>query len=196
MKIGFAVQGSTDEAFLHGLRDRWCKGAELIRSYPRGSTGLSLRRELAKICHELFYLKRCDVLIFLSDADVQDWRELQRSEIAKLPEKIRSFVVYGMADLNIECWLCAEPQFIAQETGQDSSAFQVPDPKTAFESAMGISRDDKKEKEIARMVAHAPLNLWLKNSKSFEDFFDQLWQLSKQCGCQIENLRSRATRSQ
>lgn len=192
MKIGYAVQGSTDRAFLRGLAERWCPDAEMIEGAFRGSTGLSLRRELAKICDDLFHHKACDVLIFLSDADVADWREVQRREIDKLPENVRDFVAYGMADRNIECWLCADPHYIAKKTAHQPESFDVPDPKTSFEAALVISRDDKKEPEIAALVSKAEvavLKRWL-TSQSFEDFYDQLWSLGKRRACQIENLRA------
>lgn len=192
MRIGYAVQGSTDRAFLHGLKERWCEDAEMVEGAFRGSTGLSLRRELAKICDELFFQKACDVIVFLSDADRADWRTIQRHELNKLPDAIRPFAVYGMADRNIECWLCADRQYIAEKTGRAFEDFAVDDPKAAFESAMDISRDDKRESEIAAFVREAcagVLQCWLQKSKSFEDFYDQLWTVSRQRECDIENLR-------
>ena len=192
MKIGYAVQGSTDRAFLRGLKERWCADAEMVKGAFRGSTGLSLRRELAKICDELFSQKACDVIVFLSDADEAKWREIQRRELDKLPNDIRPFAVYGMADRNIECWLCADPQYIAEKTGRAAEDFTVDDPKGAFESAMRVSRDDKRESEIAALVREAcaeVLQRWLQNSRSFEDFYDQLWTVSRQRECDIDNLR-------
>ena len=192
MKIGYAVQGSTDRAFLHGLKERWCEDAEMVEGAFRGSTGLSLRRELAKICDDLFWQKSCDVIVFLSDADVADWRAVQRSEVEKLPDELRPWAVYGMADRNIECWLCADPRYIAQETGRPAADFAVDDPKGAFASALHVSRDDKRESEITQLVRNAPaevLQRWLRNSRSFEDFYDQLLTVSRQRECEIENLR-------
>jgi len=138
MRIGYAVQGSTDRAFLHGLNERWCKDAEMVEGAFRGSTGLSLRRELAKICDELFWQKGCDVIVFLSDADDANWREIQRREVSKLPDSIRPFAVYGMADRNIECWLCADAGYLAERTGREAEDFAVDEPKGVFESAMHI----------------------------------------------------------
>ncbi len=196
MRIGYAVQGSTDRAFLRGLQERWCAGAEMIEGAFRGSTGLSLRRELARISDVLFFKKGCDLIVFLSDADVADWRKTQRREVAKLPDSIGPFAVYGMADRNIECWLCADPHYIAEKTGRAAEDFLVDDPKGAFESAMQISRDDKREAQIAELVREADVGVlrrWLVKSRSFEDFYDQLWTVSKQRECEIENLRDTPT---
>ena len=193
MRIGYAVQGSTDRAFLYGLKERWCEDAEMVEGAFRGSTGLSLRRELAKICDDLFG-RGCDVIVFLSDSDVDDWRDIQRREVSKLPDSIRPFAVYGMADRNIECWLCADPHYIAQETGWEAGDFSVDDPKGAFESAMHVSRDDKQESKIAALVRNAPTDVlkhWLQHSRSFEDFYDQLWAVSRQRECDLANLRER-----
>ena len=192
MRIGYAVQGSTDRAFLHGLKGRWCEDAEMIEGAFRGSTGLSLRRELAKICDDLFSQKGCDVIVFLSDADDANWRGIQRREVGKLPDSIRPFAVYGMADRNIECWLCADSHYIAEKTGREAADFAVADPKGAFESAMYISRDDKREPEITQLVREAPadvLQQWMRKSGSFEDFYDQLLAVSRQRECAIDNLR-------
>ncbi|MCK4659705.1 MAG: hypothetical protein KAV82_09320 [Phycisphaerae bacterium] len=192
MRIGYAVQGSTDRAFLHGLKERWCKDAEMVEGAFRGSTGLSLRRELAKICDDLFCRKGCDVIVFLSDADEANWRDIQRQEIGKVPDPIKPVVVYGMADRNIECWLCADARYIAERTGRAAEDFAVDDPKGAFESAMHVSRDDKRESEIAQLVREACANVlqqWLRNSRSFKNFYDQLLAMSKQRDCVIENLR-------
>jgi hypothetical protein len=194
MKIGFAVQGSTDRAFVTGLRDRWCPDADLQEGAFRGSTGLSLRRELAKICRDLFNEKGCDLIVFLSDADVADWREVQRHEVAKLPDGLSGFAVYGMADRNIECWLCADPHYVARETARNADDFRVHDPKGAFESGLGINRDEKREERVSALVSNAPVDVlknWMRNP-SFEDFYDQLWAFSRRRGCQIENLRESA----
>ena len=195
MRIGYAVQGSTDRAFLRGLKERWCEDAEMVEGAFRGSTGLSLRRELAKICNDLFSRKGCDVIVFLSDADEANWCDIQRQEVGKLPDSIRPFAVYGMADRNVECWLCADAQYIAERTGRAAEDFAVDDPKGAFESAMHVSRDDKRESEIAQLVREARadvLQQWLRNSRSFEDFYDQLLAVSRQRECVIENLRESA----
>lgn len=168
----------------------------MVEGAFRGSTGLSLRRELAKICDDLFWKKECDVIVFLSDADVADWRTVQRREVSRLPDEIQHFAVYGMADRNIECWLCADPHYVAGVTGREAGDFAVDDPKGAFEAAMDITRDDKRETEIAQFVREARtdvLQRWLENSGSFEDFYDQLWTVSRQRDCTIENLRERGS---
>ncbi len=192
MRIGYAVQGSTDRAFLRGLKERWCADAEMVEGAFRGSTGPSLRRELAKICDDLFWRKGCDVIVFLSDADEANWRDIQRREVGKLPDEIQPFAVYGMADRNIECWLCADPHYIAERTGREAGDFAVDDPSGAFKSGMNISRDDRRESEIAAFVQEAGVGVlkrWLQTSRSFEDFYDQLWAVSRQRECVIENLR-------
>ena len=148
MRIGYAVQGSTDRAFLFGLKDRWCEDAEMIEGAFRGSTGLSLRRELAKICKDLFWHKSCDVLVIVSDADVANWRTVQRREVKKLPDDMQSIAIYGMADRNIECWLCADPHYIAEKTGRAAVDFDVDDPSGAFKSAIDIAEPKHQKRQI------------------------------------------------
>jgi len=55
MSIGYSVEGSTDRAFLEGLRRRWRPDAALIEGSFRGASGISLRRDIPRICQELGY---------------------------------------------------------------------------------------------------------------------------------------------
>ena len=43
MKIGYYVQGDTDEAVIWGLAQRWCPDAELAPGKFRGTSGDSLQ---------------------------------------------------------------------------------------------------------------------------------------------------------
>ncbi len=52
---------------------------------------------------------------------------------------------------------------------------------------VGFDKDEK-EPQVADYVASAPLSKWLAN-QSFENFYDQLRQKSKELHCHIENLR-------
>jgi hypothetical protein len=187
MKIGYSVEGSTDRAVVHGLRDRWCARAELVEGRLRGSSETSRRREIGKTCSE-FKFKDVDAMIFLTDANQREWREVQREERARLPSDCQHRSMVGIPDRNIECWLCAEPGWLGKRLGVNPDLLRVDDPKGIFNSTLGISRDDKQETTIAEIVKAAPLWSWLNNT-SFEDFYQQVWQQSKQHGCTIENLR-------
>jgi hypothetical protein len=188
MRIGFSVEGSTDRAFICGLKDRWCPAAILEEGAFRGTTALSRRRECKRICEE-FLLKGVDVMIFLTDANDGPWREVRDEERAKFPADHLFQCVHGVPDRNIECWICAAPEWLAEQLGVDASPFRDADPKGAFESAMHITRDDKKEGRIAELIAIAPMGSWLERSRSFEDFYDSLRAFSLRLGCEIENLR-------
>ena len=48
MKIGYYVQGDTDEAVVKWLAQRWCPDAELAEGQFRGSSRESFKREIAK----------------------------------------------------------------------------------------------------------------------------------------------------
>jgi hypothetical protein len=146
-----------------------------------------LRREYQKICDE-FSIKRVDVMVFLTDADRRAWREVQKDDRAKFPPECLDRAIHGVADRNIECWLCAEPGWLGKRLGIEPQQLRCEDPKGVFEHAMGVSQDDNQEAEIAQTVKDAPLKSWLDNS-SFEDFYRQAWHQSKQAGCTIENLR-------
>jgi hypothetical protein len=190
MRIGYSVQGSTDRAVLKGLRDRWCPFAEMVEGHFRGTTQMSLRREYARIASELF-AKSVDVMVFLTDADKAPWRRIQRNERNRFPERMLPLAVHGVADQNVECWICADPEYAAARLSGSPSALRVSDPKNEFERLVGINRDDRKEVEIAELVREAPLDRWLGNP-SFEDFYEQLRDHSQRLQCQLENIRSRS----
>jgi hypothetical protein len=187
MKIGFSVEGSTDRAFLTGLRNRWCPQANLIEGHSRGTTSVSQRREIPNTCRELAF-KGADLAVFMRDANREDWQTVRRADQQRCLPEHRHLTVFAVCDRNVECWLCADRGWIADRTGRQASDFAVDDPKGVFESAMQINSTDKRESEIVALVQDAPLRQWLGNG-SFEAFFDDLWQKSKELRCQIENLR-------
>ncbi|MCX8037646.1 MAG: hypothetical protein N3D11_11505, partial [Candidatus Sumerlaeia bacterium] len=119
-------------------------------------------------------------------------REVVKKDTETCRPEHKHLAVFGVCGRNIECWICADPDWIAKQTGRSPSEFQVQDPKRVFESAMGISARDRKEEEIARLVNSAPLRNWLTANDSFEHFYGTIWHKSKELGCAIENLRERA----
>ena len=60
-------------------------------------------------------------------------------------------------------------------------------PTTVILSYSNAVRDN--EPVVAAHVVSAPLRQWLQN-RSFEHFYEQVWQRSKEMGCELENLRS------
>jgi len=188
MKIGYSVEGSTDRAFLKGLKERWCPHATLVEGPFRGSTHVSLRREYRKIC-EQFALVGVDVMVFLTDGNGANWREVQRNERDSFPADRLHYAIHGVPDRNIESWICSDAIWVAQELRAQPEEFHVEDPKGIFQSILGIDRDTKHEDEISSLVERAPLRAWLGISRSFEDFYEGVRRASQQLGCDLENLR-------
>ena len=189
MKIGYCVEGSTDRAVLTGLNQRWCPHVRLIQGSFRGTSGLSQRREIPKVCIELI-AKGVDLIIFLRDANNEPWREVLGAYKGDCRPEHNHVAIFGVCDRNIECWLCADPNWIAAETGRDPAEFREGDPKNIFEEAMEITTYDRKEGEIAGLVLRAPLRNWLSN-RSFREFYESLRDQSQRMGCEIENLLDR-----
>jgi len=189
MIIGYACEDSVHKAFIKGLGKRWCPGADLIEGASRGSTGMSLRREYKKICTELFS-KSADVVILLTDNDKSDWCERRENEINKLPQERLEQIILGLPDRNIECWLTCDRNWLSEKLHTDPSKFNCDDPKMPFASAMGITRDDRKEEEIASLIGEAPLGNWLQN-ESFVNFYNQARDISQRRNCNIENIRNK-----
>ncbi|HXR06379.1 MAG TPA: hypothetical protein VN765_03555, partial [Candidatus Acidoferrum sp.] len=154
----------------------------------RGTTGQSQRREIPNTCRELVF-KGADPIVFLRDANDENWREVLKMDEARCPPQARHLAVFGVCSRNVESWLCCQSSWIAFQTGRQPNEFRVDDPKGIFESAIGISRSDKKEETIANLVKDAPLRDWLTNP-SFADFYEKLWNKSKFIACcNLENLR-------
>lgn len=135
--------------------------------------------------------KGADVIVFLTDSNDENWREVQKRERSRCPACFAHLTVFGVAKRNVECWRVADPAHVAAHTDREEKEFRVADPKGVVESAFRITRLEKQEARIAEYVRRAPLRQWLSSNESFEDFFDQLWQMTKALGCKIENLHER-----
>ena len=187
MKIGYCVEGSNDRALLTGLRDRWCPQAELMAGRFRGEFK---RREIPDACFELA-TKGADLIILLRDSNRENWREVLRRDRERLQPPYANRVVVGVCERNVECWFAADADWIARQFQRQAAEFRVDDPSHIFKSAAGITPLENREGEVAKLVADAPLNNWLANSISFENFYEQLRDQSLGLGCSFENLRER-----
>jgi hypothetical protein len=189
MKIAFCVEGSGDRAILQGLRDRWCPKAELLEGPFRGQLP---RSQIPKEC-KILTGKGADLIVFLRDANLENWRDVLKADQAKCPAEYRHRVIFGVCDRNAECWLAADADHLASQVGRAPVEFQQEDPSPAVKAAFGLVGFDREDQErrVASFVASAPLNRWLRN-KSFDHFYKQLWQKSKELQCpNMENLRER-----
>ncbi|MBN1361955.1 MAG: hypothetical protein JW993_15270 [Sedimentisphaerales bacterium] len=186
MKIGYSVEGSTDRALLEGLRRRWCPQAQLIEGRFRGTSGRSRHREIPRTCLELAS-KGVDLIVFLRDANNEEWRDVLKADENRCRPEHSHLAVFGVCGRNVECWLCADADWIAGQTGRERPEFTAGDPKGPFEKAMDVKGFDRKEEEIALLVERAPLRNWLSN-RSFREFYERLRDKSQQRGCAIENL--------
>jgi len=191
MRIGFYVQGSADEAFVHGLARRWCPDAEIAKGVFRGSSRESFRREIAKALWDLRDDKQCEVLVVLTDSDVNPWRDVKRREWARVPADCQHLCVFGVAERNIECWLAIDRVALARELGCTPDDIPDDDPSGFVKRRFGLGeRDAEREtakQRVARFVAQAPLKSWIERSDSFEDFYQSIRALAAQTQCRIVN---------
>jgi hypothetical protein len=184
MRVGYCVEGNSDKWLLHGLRNRWCPGVELVQGHIRGAF---TRREIPKACAEL-RTKGVDVIILLRDANDEPWRDVANGDQKACSAEDAHLLVIGVCDRNVECWFVADRQYAATETGLEISALQTNDPKAIFNRTMGITRLDDQQEKLISYVMRAPLHSWLGN-RSFEHFYDQLRVKSNEFNCRLENLR-------
>ena len=195
MKIGYYVQGDIDEAVVKGLAKRWCPDAELIRGPFRGSTRVSLKRELRiALSMNLKDDKGCDILVVLTDADANRWRDVKRRESGRIPEDCQHLTLFGVADRNIECWLAIDRSALARELECQVEDIPTDDPSDFIKRRFELTERDKKQNAKARVcdyVAQVSLKTWIEGSDSFEDFYEQARDLATQNACSIPNERER-----
>ena len=193
MKIGYYVQGDTDEAVVRGLAKRWCPDAELVKGPFRGSTRDSLKRELRiALSMDLKDDKGCDILVFLTDADANPWRDVKRRESDRIPDDCKHLTLFGVADRNIECWLAIDRGALARELKCRVEEIPTDDPSDFIKRRFELTERDKKQNAKARVcdyVAQASLKTWIEGSDSFEDFYEQARDLATQNACSIPNER-------
>lgn len=189
MRIGYSADDSAHRALIIGLHRRWCPGTEIVEGHFRGDLKLRRRSEIPKICEE-FEMKGVDVMVFLTDGDGRPWRDVQREELTRFPPQRLAMTVVGVADRNVECWICADAGDVAGQSNRPVAVFRVNDPKDAFNEALGVTSMNRKEAEISELVERAPLHRWLHNG-SFRAFYEALRALSQQRGCHMENLLDR-----
>lgn len=197
MKIGYYVQGTVDEAFVKGLakRKRYCPDATMEQGRFRGRSGTSLRREIRQALLDLKEDKGCDYMVVLTDADDAEWRDIYNREWNKVPEDCKHITVFGVANRNIECWLSIDRPALAAELGCKAEDIPADNPSGFVKRKFGVgSRGTERqvgEKRIEKFVSEVSFYHWLRNCKSFEHFWDQIYTLSKQANCSIPNERER-----
>ena len=191
MRIGYYVQGAADEAFVRGLRKRWCPNVELAEGRFRGESKESFRREISKALIGLRDGKCCDVLIVLTDADKNPWKEVKRREWKTVPAECRHITAFGVADRNIESWLSIDRKDLARELGCKPDEIPPGDPSGFVKGRFGLGeRDVRREeakKRVEDFVARVPMKSWIENSDSFKDFYERVRDLSIQNKCALPN---------
>ncbi|MBE0540668.1 MAG: hypothetical protein IH623_04705 [Verrucomicrobia bacterium] len=147
------------------------------------------RSQIPKEC-KILTQKGADLIIFLRDSNLENWRDVLRADEAKCPTEFRHRVIFGVCDRNAECWLAKAPDHLSAKKGCSRAELNTDDPSPVVKKAFGLVGFDKEQQEpvLAAYVRSAPLKQWLQN-KSFENFYEQLWHQSQQKGCTLENLR-------
>jgi hypothetical protein len=106
------------------------------------------------VCIELI-AKGVELIVFLRDANNEDWRDVLEADEERCRSGHKHLTIFGVCDRNVECWLCADPDWIAHETQRQPTEFRVENPKDVFQEAIGIRGSDKEE-EIALLVLRGP----------------------------------------
>ena len=171
-----------------GLTDEELKaGCEIAKKYDVASC-------CVKPCHVAMtrdLLKGSDVLVFLTDWASDHWRDVQAREFQMVSVECRDITVYGVAHRNVECWIAADPEYCAARLpATNADELRGADPKDALNKARRQWGADADER-LAEIVRGAPIRRWLKESESFEKFYEDCRDLSRSpaLGCTIPNER-------
>ncbi len=192
MRIGYYVQGDTDEAVVQGFARRWCPRAALAPPRFRGASKESFRRELRKSLMDLIRHKECDIVVVLTDADANPWHEVRNRESARIPEDYRHLTVFGVAERNMEWWLAIDRNALAQELNCRVEEIPADEPRLSrfVKRCFGLTdrdtRDEGKER-VCRYVLQASLRPWIQDSRSFEDFYEGARRWALQNACSLPN---------
>jgi len=125
-------------------------------------------------------------MIFLRDANTEAWREARDREFNLVPKEYQHIAIYGVADRNIECWLAAHREYLAQQLNVTPEELDIDDPSPIIKNRLGTDKFSR----IVAIVKDAPLRNWIKNEESFESFYDDARDLSQRLphlGCNIPN---------
>ena len=136
--------------------------------------------------------KVCDIVVVLTDADVNPWRDVRRREAARIPENCRHVTVFGVACRNIEWWLAIDRIALAREL--DCRVEDIPEGephlsgfvKRRFGLTDRDTRDHAKER-VCKYVLQASLRAWIQGSRSFEDFYTGARGWAARNGCPLPN---------
>ena len=136
--------------------------------------------------------KVCDIVVVLTDADVNPWRDVRRREAARIPENCRHVTVFGVADRNIEWWLAIDRIALAREL--DCRVEDIPrdEPhlsnfvKRRFGLTDRGTREDAKER-VCQYILKASLRSWIRDSDSFGAFYDEARSWAAKNGCPLPN---------
>jgi hypothetical protein len=186
MSIGFAAEDYAHEALLRGLSRRWGLEASLHKIPCRGSGRPGLTRDLrqGEICFTA-QEKGYDTVAVLVDADRRPWNEVRTEMSARVSPFFQSVgALVGVCDRNVECWLAADPDYLARRLEINADELRVDDPKGVVQAAIRAKRI-----RVEELVEAAPVGRWIDSSPSFEAFYDDARTLGQRKGCDVPNER-------
>jgi hypothetical protein len=186
VRVGFSAEDFGHEAFLEGMRRRWCPHAELVKGHTRGKTGLRRASELRKICEEL-RAKDADVIVLAVDANNESWIAVLDQQTARVPAEFQHCVIHAVAARNVECWLVLDRFRAAGAIGVEEAELDVEDPKRLVHHALGITTYDHKDKALSELAHTMRFSTVLTGgteaAKSLKRFYEDARDLAQRNGC-------------
>lgn len=193
MKIGVICEDGEQRAVVEGLiRRGWCPNAVLELGEFKGMKGRSLRRELPKA---LWALRQKDVQFFvvMTDADNDNWQTVRNSGLEGVSEEYEPFLIFGVPDRNVECWVVADRQYFAGFANCRIEDLSVADPEMVVKRRLLDAGWDSPNQGIVALIESpdAPIPTWIESSSSFAAFYEDCRDVAQRNGCHIPNERER-----
>lgn len=193
-KLGVIYQDINSLGFLQGLQQRLKCEAELVRSNTTAGRSQYMTSAQARQAWNYFQNQGVDAVIRLTDADLQPWQEVKRTELKVFPKALRNshLLVCGVAVNNTEEWLALDAQDLARRLGQNATRLPSgPDRTDVVKKWIrnAVEPGRTKSEVVRRLVLEAESNVfkaWLRD-ESFRDFYQECRNLAERFNCDTPN---------
>ena len=188
LRIGCFVEDDIHRAVVEGLLDRWCPAAELVSLMFRGNKAKCLRPDVRLALSVCFNNDLCDYVVWVTDADDRGWHRKRNEELDRCPDGWKNYILIGVPDRNVECWLALNRSAIAELCNCEQDKIPRDDPSGFIQRRLHTGERDDEGRQgreaIKEFVSHVGLKQWL-DDHSFDSFYTDVRAKANEHGCSI-----------
>ena len=192
-RIGVLCQDRISFGFLEGIKQRLKCPAILVEPTTGGlAKSTMMTRKQAKLAWADLRKKGVDLLVRFTDSDAHRWQDVARHELNAFPEESRELLVFGVANRNVEDWLAADLDYLADILGIPRGTL-ASDPNHSDAIKAGIARcrspNEGESEFVSKIVAGAPVEVfrrWLRID-SLQSFVSDCRAAAARANCPTPN---------